>query len=241
MGVKDVSHMACHSEVEVLVEKCINPKKQRVTNSCWLFVFKQQMMLHPANRSCSLNRPWHYQQHWRLPTQNLKPPWRQISIFFCTVWHAEWLMENYKWCTSGVCVCKEPFWHQDRCAFLWEWLIAMIETLNYTTFFWGKMLFSSCDIQQQWAVRIMCLHCSIWDLKPFLNLRQQDVKLQQLLSMFVGGFAVAFSNLEELEVDTLVMVATLPPMAFAFAILFAMMVKISSKGYMLLMLKQAQV
>lgn len=37
--------------------------------------------------------------------------------------------------------------------------------------------------------------------------------------MFVGGFAVAFSNLEELEVDTLVTVATLPPMAFAFAIL----------------------
>ncbi len=87
----------------------------------------------------------------------------------------------------------------------------------------------------------MCLHCSIRDLKPFLNLRQQHVKLQQPLSMFVGGFAVAFSNLEELEVDTLVMVATLPPMAFAFAILFAMMVKISSKGYMLLMLKQAQV
>jgi hypothetical protein len=59
--------------------------------------------------------------------------------------------------------------------------------------------------------------------------------------MFVGGFAVAFSNLEELEVDTLVMVATVPPMAFAFAILFAMMVKISSEGYVLLMLKQAQV
>jgi len=59
--------------------------------------------------------------------------------------------------------------------------------------------------------------------------------------MFVGGFAVAFSNLEELEVDTLVMVATLPPVAFAFTILFAMMVKISSKGYMLLMLRQAQV
>jgi hypothetical protein len=30
-------------------------------------------------------------------------------------------------------------------------------------------------------------------------------------------------------------------MAFAFAILFVMMVKISSKGYMLLMLKQAKV
>jgi hypothetical protein len=66
-----------------------------------------------------------------------------------------------------------------------------------------------------------------------LNLKQQDVKLQQLLSMFVGGFAVAFSDLEELEVDTLVMVATVPPMAFAFAILFAMMVKISSKGYII--------
>ncbi len=56
-----------------------------------------------------------------------------------------------------------------------------------------------------------------------------------------GWFAVAFSDLKELEVDTLVMVATVPPMAFAFAILFAIMVKISSKGYMLLMLKQAQV
>ncbi|CAM6010259.1 unnamed protein product [Sphagnum balticum] len=52
-------------------------------------------------------------------------------------------------------------------------------------------------------------------------------KFQQLLSTFVGGFAVAFFKGWKL---TLVMVATLPLLVFSFAALAAVMSKASSKG-----------
>ncbi len=161
--------------------------------------------------------------------------------FFCRVWHAEWLMKNYKWCTSRVCVCKEPFWHQDRCAFLWEWLITMIETLNYTTFFWGKMLFNNYDIQQQWAMRNYV--STLFNLRPeaFLEPQTTGCEASTTAIHVCGWVCSCFLQSQRAGSWHYGNGGNFAPMAFAFAILFVMMVKISSKGYMLLMLKQAKV
>jgi ABC-type multidrug transport system fused ATPase/permease subunit len=86
----------------------------------------------------------------------------------------------------------------------------------------SKMLYS-CHIQHVYAQ-----FCSSFKLRSEISLTLGQVgKFQQLLSTFVGGFAVAFFKGWKL---TLVMVATLPLLVFSFAALAAVMSKTSSKG-----------
>ncbi len=81
----------------------------------------------------------------------------------------------------------------------------------------------SCHIQHVYAQ-----FCSSFKLRSEISLTLGQVgKFQQLLSTFVGGFAVAFFKGWKL---TLVMVATLPLLVFSFAALAAVMSKTSSKG-----------
>jgi hypothetical protein len=81
----------------------------------------------------------------------------------------------------------------------------------------------SCHIQHVYAQ-----FCSSFKLRSEISLTLGQVgKFQQLLSTFVGGFAVAFFKGWKL---TLVMVATLPFLVFSFAALAAVMSKTSSKG-----------